>query len=98
MFPRAPRSKRPAEVRWPEIPPQAGFRAANGETQIRTGDTTIFSRVLYQLSYLAAADDASERGGVGGGLTASSSLLHTWLPEDRPRCLTYIVGIPTLSV
>jgi hypothetical protein len=26
----------------------------HGETQIRTGDTTIFSRVLYQLSYLAA--------------------------------------------
>ncbi len=32
---------------------------AYGETQIRTGDTTIFSRVLYQLSYLAAAVDAS---------------------------------------
>ncbi len=30
-----------------------------GETQIRTGDTTIFSRVLYQLSYLAGAPDAS---------------------------------------
>ena len=27
--------------------------SANGETRIRTGDTTIFSRVLYQLSYLA---------------------------------------------
>lgn len=27
----------------------------NGEGRIRTGDTTIFSRVLYQLSYLAAA-------------------------------------------
>ena len=26
---------------------------SNGETQTRTGDTTIFSRVLYQLSYLA---------------------------------------------
>jgi hypothetical protein len=26
---------------------------ANGETRTRTGDTTIFSRVLYQLSYLA---------------------------------------------
>jgi hypothetical protein len=26
----------------------------NGEGQNRTGDTTIFSRVLYQLSYLAA--------------------------------------------
>jgi integrase len=29
-----------------------GFRS-NGQTQTRTGDTTIFSRVLYQLSYLA---------------------------------------------
>ena len=29
------------------------LRAANGETRNRTGDTTIFSRVLYQLSYLA---------------------------------------------
>jgi hypothetical protein len=27
---------------------------ANGEGQNRTGDTTIFSRVLYQLSYLAS--------------------------------------------
>jgi hypothetical protein len=27
--------------------------AWNGEGQNRTGDTTIFSRVLYQLSYLA---------------------------------------------
>ena len=26
----------------------------DGETRTRTGDTTIFSRVLYQLSYLAA--------------------------------------------
>jgi hypothetical protein len=29
-------------------------KTGNGETRIRTGDTTIFSRVLYQLSYLAA--------------------------------------------
>ena len=28
---------------------------AGGEGQNRTGDTTIFSRVLYQLSYLAEA-------------------------------------------
>ena len=27
----------------------------HGETRTRTGDTTIFSRVLYQLSYLAPA-------------------------------------------
>jgi hypothetical protein len=29
--------------------------SADGETRTRTGDTTIFSRVLYQLSYLAVA-------------------------------------------
>jgi hypothetical protein len=28
---------------------------SDGETRTRTGDTTIFSRVLYQLSYLASA-------------------------------------------
>ena len=27
--------------------------SSDGETRTRTGDTTIFSRVLYQLSYLA---------------------------------------------
>ena len=32
---------------------------SDGETRTRTGDTTIFSRVLYQLSYLAAADQSS---------------------------------------
>ena len=31
----------------------------DGEGRNRTGDTTIFSRVLYQLSYLAAAGDRS---------------------------------------
>jgi hypothetical protein len=31
----------------------AGF--SDGEGRNRTGDTTIFSRVLYQLSYLAEA-------------------------------------------
>jgi hypothetical protein len=30
-------------------------RFEDGETRTRTGDTTIFSRVLYQLSYLAVA-------------------------------------------
>ena len=33
--------------------------APDGETRTRTGDTTIFSRVLYQLSYLAAGQKAS---------------------------------------
>ena len=31
-----------------------GRRRLDGEGRNRTGDTTIFSRVLYQLSYLAA--------------------------------------------
>jgi hypothetical protein len=30
-------------------------KTSDGETRNRTEDTTIFSRVLYQLSYLAAA-------------------------------------------
>ena len=37
-----------------------GVGVANGEGRNRTGDTTIFSRVLYQLSYLAARPDGSE--------------------------------------
>src|SRR3954468_4191240 len=36
---------------------------ADGETRTRTGDTTIFSRVLYQLSYLAG--DAARPEGSG---------------------------------
>jgi hypothetical protein len=35
---------------------------SDGEGQNRTADTTIFSRVLYQLSYLARGGKASERG------------------------------------
>jgi hypothetical protein len=31
-------------------------RTDDGEGRNRTGDTTIFSRVLYQLSYLARSD------------------------------------------
>ncbi len=37
----------------------------HGEGRNRTGDTTIFSRVLYQLSYLAARPDGSESGVLG---------------------------------
>jgi hypothetical protein len=39
--------------------------AKNGEGGIRTRDTTIFSRVLYQLSYLAwgAPDRYAQRQG-----------------------------------
>src|SRR5918999_1142894 len=57
------------------LPPEAGFRrwrtrrtapfasdrskGESGEGRNRTGDTTVFSRVLYQLSYLAAAKQCS---------------------------------------
>ena len=34
-----------------------------GEGRNRTGDTTVFSRVLYQLSYLAAASNCRDRRG-----------------------------------
>jgi hypothetical protein len=34
---------------------RAGLAGGDGEGRIRTGDTTVFSRVLYQLSYLARA-------------------------------------------
>jgi hypothetical protein len=38
--------------------PPRSRRFSDGETRTRTGDTTIFSRVLYQLSYLAVAERA----------------------------------------
>ena len=41
----------------------------SGEGRNRTGDTTVFSRVLYQLSYLAAAPKCSLTG--RGGRTAT---------------------------
>src|SRR3954471_20994192 len=40
--------------------------SGSGETRTRTGDTTIFSRVLYQLSYLALRRERLARGGRGG--------------------------------
>jgi hypothetical protein len=39
----------------------------SGEGRNRTGDTTVFSRVLYQLSYLAAATKCSPAGFPGRG-------------------------------
>ncbi len=48
----APETPPPPAVQPLQYRPYAAiFR--NGETRTRTGDTTIFSRVLYQLSYLA---------------------------------------------
>ena len=48
----------PALARNDDTPVHTGV-SGDGETQTRTGDTTIFSRVLYQLSYLAVRGDAS---------------------------------------
>jgi hypothetical protein len=47
-----------------ESPAKRGF-FRNGEGENRTHDTTIFSRVLYQLSYLAEDEthDSGEREG-----------------------------------
>ena len=41
------------------------YRESDGEGGNRTHDTTIFSRVLYQLSYLARDGKASDRAGIG---------------------------------
>ena len=43
----------------------------SGETRTRTGDTTIFSRVLYQLSYLAVAPQTSVLRGRPGAAQAA---------------------------
>jgi hypothetical protein len=47
-------------------PPQLEEQTAYGEGGIRTRDTTIFSRVLYQLSYLASALDRLRSGKASG--------------------------------
>ena len=58
-------------------------RRANGEGQDRTGDTTIFSRVLYQLSYLAGRRTVY-RPGVRTRESATAS--GTVLPLREGRC------------
>ena len=48
-----PCSRSPSEPA-PRAAGESIYRSlTDGETRNRTGDTTIFSRVLYQLSYLA---------------------------------------------
>src|SRR5262249_18313696 len=60
---------------WKRLPraPRSRHRD-HGETRTRTGDTAIFSRVLYQLSYLAATDEgtASYRSGHRPELSSAS--------------------------
>ena len=48
---------------------RCGAACSDGEGRNRTGDTTIFSRVLYQLSYLAKLAHAS-----GGEIAPAASL------------------------
>jgi hypothetical protein len=73
----APGGSAPSSSHRPSV---ASAANANGETQIRTGDTTIFSRVLYQLSYLAATRD----GSAGSAFLGSSARTATGL--SRCEC------------
>ncbi len=50
----------------------------DGETRTRTGDTTIFSRVLYQLSYLARPGNA--RGALIPMQPAGTGTIGQWQP------------------
>src|SRR6185312_14022573 len=65
---------------WLNRPPDG---RANGEGQDRTGDTTIFSRVLYQLSYLAGRRTVY-RPGIRTRESATAS--GTVLPLREGRC------------
>ena len=47
----------------------------DGQGRIRTGDTTIFSRVLYQLSYLAWGADRSRSGKASGPWRAAADCM-----------------------
>jgi hypothetical protein len=53
----------------------------SGEGRIRTGDTTVFSRVLYQLSYLAAVPESS----VGGRLASREDAKHLKMEIGKPK-------------
>src|ERR1700729_1266470 len=47
----------PRDARCRQTPVFMRVSGADGERRTRTADTSIFSRVLYQLSYLAATPD-----------------------------------------
>jgi hypothetical protein len=72
-------------VRWREekrreaAQPASLLASAHGEGRIRTGDTTIFSRVLYQLSYLAwARGDRLRRAKASGSGGAGADCIGGW--------------------
>ena len=54
----------------------------SGETRTRTGDTTIFSRVLYQLSYLAEPNRLALPAHAWS--CASGSIGCEWSEEYQP--------------
>ena len=74
----------------------------NGEGQNRTGDTTIFSRVLYQLSYLAGGAKASVRDvirsivAVGAAVLVAASISGT--TEQPPAPIETAVPAPHFGV
>ena len=53
--------------------------SSSSEGRDRTGDTTIFSRVLYQLSYLAEATSKAIR--YGCGLSVRTEPVEGWSPS-----------------
>ena len=50
--------------------------AGGAQGRNRTTDTAIFSRMLYQLSYLGAAPTPELNGGEGGCLTHAGRLIN----------------------
>ncbi len=58
----------------------------DGETRTRTGDTTVFSRVLYQLSYLALRGDAI---GWGARRIARGTGKRADLVSPLPECAAW---------
>src|SRR2546423_11761191 len=63
----------------PRTPPGDAPQPRDGEGRNRTGDTTIFSRVLYRLSYLAR-----QRDGSGEPPRYTAPLHATPTPTPRP--------------
>src|ERR1043166_10186901 len=59
-------------------------RKANGEGGNRTRDTTIFSRVLYQLSYLARRREKTRRGKASERGVVGADCMGAWsVGEER---------------
>src|SRR2546423_3353118 len=59
----SPSENDPTEVVMGFGPAESRTSVGSGEGRNRTGDTTVFSRVLYQLSYLARARSLAARPG-----------------------------------